>query len=521
MKTNIKNQLPLSSLLVAIGLMPAGHVMAQMFTTLHSFPASNTNSSGVYTNSDGANPYAGLIVSSNTLYGTASAGGSSGNGTVFAINTDGTGFTTLHSFTAAFGSPTTPVNSDGVNPHARLVLSGNTLYGTAAGGGSLGAGTVFSVNTGGTGFTILRTFEPFGLGSFECGSDLDCRAEYGSCTECAFFPFGWRCLLRAGNCPGGTRGGGYPGGYPYAGLILSGDTLFGTARGGGFLNVDPGTVFAVKTNGANFTQLYGFGSRASGPKAGLILSGSMLGDTLYGTTVDAVFAVSTSSGNYAGFRVVHSFSGSDGYNLQAGLVLSGNTLYGTASQGGSSGYGTVFAVNTDGTGFTNLHSFTGSDGAYPYAGLILSSNTLYGTASAGGSSGNGTVFAINTDGTRFTVLHSFTGGSDGALPVAGLVLSGDTLYGTASAGGRSGNGTVFSLSLRPQLAITVSGTNVILTWPTNIAGFDYSSYTLQSTTNLDPPALWSTNLPLPVPINGQNTVTNSIAGPQRFYRLFH
>jgi uncharacterized repeat protein (TIGR03803 family) len=309
-------------------------------------------------------------------------------------------------------------------------------------------------------------------------------------------------------------------------LVLSGNTLYGTAKGGGFLDVDPGTVFAVNTNGADFTQLYGFGSRASGPKAGLILSG----DTLYGTVGDMVFAVSTSY--YASFRVVHSFTGSDGYYLQAGLVLSGNTLYGTAAGGGSSGNGTVFAVNTNGTGFTNLHSFTAlgtnssgawtnSDGANPQAGLILSSNTLYGTASAGGSSGNGTVFAINTDGTGFAVLHSFTGGSDGALPYAGLVLSADTLYGTASAGGSSGNGTVFSLSLRPQLAITVSGTNVILTWPTNIAGFDYSSYTLQSTTDLDPPALWSTNLPPPVPINGQNTVTNSIAGPQRFYRLFH
>jgi len=46
------------------------------------------------------------------------------------------------------------------------------------------------------------------------------------------------------------------GGYPYAGLILSGDTLYGTARGGGLLDVDPGTVFAVNTNGTSFRQLY-------------------------------------------------------------------------------------------------------------------------------------------------------------------------------------------------------------------------------------------------------------------------
>ena len=38
------------------------------------------------TNSDGANPYAGLILSGNTLYGTARYGGSSGDGTVFSIS---------------------------------------------------------------------------------------------------------------------------------------------------------------------------------------------------------------------------------------------------------------------------------------------------------------------------------------------------------------------------------------------------------------------------------------------------
>ena len=80
------------------------------------------------TNSDGANPYAGLILSGNTLYGTACGGGSSGNGTVFAVNTDGTGFTNLHSFTHLVLPGT---NSDGANPYAGLILSGNTLYGTA------------------------------------------------------------------------------------------------------------------------------------------------------------------------------------------------------------------------------------------------------------------------------------------------------------------------------------------------------------------------------------------------------
>src|ERR1039457_3596479 len=187
------------------------------------------------------------------------------------------------------------------------------------------------------------------------------------------------------------------------------------------------------------------------------------------------------------------------------------------------GLGLIPAGRVTAQTFTNLHSFTllnnstNSDGAYPYAGLILSGNTLYGTATYGGSSGYGTVFAVNTNGTGFTNLHSFTG-SDGASPYAGLILSGNTLYGTAQIGGSlfvPGKGTVFSLSLpQPQLTIIRSGANVILTWPTNATGF-----TLQSTTNLVSPVVWSAVSPAPVLVNGQNAVTNSISGTQQFYRL--
>jgi sugar lactone lactonase YvrE len=66
----------------------------------------------------------------------------------------------------------------------------------------------------------------------------------------------------------------------------------------------------------------------------------------------------------------------------------------------------------------------------------------------------------------------------------------------------------------PKLAIILSGTNVILTWRTNTTAF-----TLQSTTNLVSPAIWNTNLPPPVVVNGQNAVTNPISGSQQFFRL--
>ncbi len=120
----------------------------------------------------------------------------------------------------------------------------------------------------------------------------------------------------------------------------------------------------------------------------------------------------------------------------------------------------------------------------------------------------------------FTTLHFFAGYRDGASPYAGLLLSGNTLYGTARDDFVWGNGTVFSLSLPPsQLTIIRSGAYVILSWPTNVAGFDYTGYSLQSTTNLGPPAVWSTHSPAPVVVNGQNTVTTPIIVARKFYRL--
>jgi uncharacterized repeat protein (TIGR03803 family) len=70
-----------------------------------------------------------------TLYGTTTQGGSSNLGTVFQINTDGSGFSLLHEFSG----------SDGGSPQDDLTLFGSTLYGTTLFGGSGDYGTVFSI----------------------------------------------------------------------------------------------------------------------------------------------------------------------------------------------------------------------------------------------------------------------------------------------------------------------------------------------------------------------------------------
>jgi uncharacterized repeat protein (TIGR03803 family) len=77
---------------------------------------------------------------------------------------------------------------------------------------------------------------------------------------------------------------------------------------------------------------------------------------------------------------------------------------------------------------------------------VLSDNTLYGTASAGGTNSCGTVFAVNMDGTGFTVLHKFNG-IDGADSQSSLLLSGNILYGTTVSGGTNDAGTIFAITL--------------------------------------------------------------------------
>lgn len=315
-----------------------------------------------------------------------------------------------------------------------LLLSSNTLYGVSPGNGLewFGhVGDVWKVNPDGSGFWGLYVFDS------------------------------------------NTPGEGY---LPCSGMILAGNTFYGTAARGG-LGFPNGTVFSLNMDGTGRQDIYQFTGGADGsfPFGGLVVNGN----TLFGTTAyggisgnGTVFKVNADG---TGFTTLYTFSGvgtpnpgapvtnSDGAYPQAQLVLSGSTLYGTARGGGTGASGTVFALNTDGTGFTNLHNFepvdptagTNHDGAGLTAPLILSGNTLFSTASSGGTSSNGTVFKLNIDGTDFSVLHTFaptTGNgsysptnSDGIGPGTRLFLSTDTLYGTTFEGGAWGYGTVFAI----------------------------------------------------------------------------
>lgn len=150
------------------------------------------------------------------------------------------------------------------------------------------------------------------------------------------------------------------------------------------------------------------------------------------------------------YTILYSFQNSPDGDAPLGNLIadSAGNLYGTTESGGAKGeWGTVYKMAPDGT-VTILYSFTdGSDGALPMGGVVMdAAGNLYGTTAGDLGFTKGTVFKLAPDGT-FTVLHSFTGLSDGKVPFAGLVPDGmGGFYGATSQGGDASDGTIFRIS---------------------------------------------------------------------------
>src|SRR5271166_975480 len=116
-----------AALACAVIMFATEQAPAQTFTVLHAFTGA----------SDGATPFGGLTLDqAGNVYGTASAGGFTGNnctaagcGTVFKLTHRGSGwiFAPLHIFQG---------NTDGNAPYAGVTIGPNgTLYGTTLLGG--------------------------------------------------------------------------------------------------------------------------------------------------------------------------------------------------------------------------------------------------------------------------------------------------------------------------------------------------------------------------------------------------
>jgi len=134
-----------------------------------------------------------------------------------------------------------------------------------------------------------------------------------------------------------------------------------------------------------------------------------------------------------------------------------------------------------------------------------------------------TVLAVYT-GTSVGTLALISGNDDTATNVQSHVsftAVGGTTYRIAVDGYDGNSGIVvlnwqatFVAGPPPLLEIHPNGNQLVLAWPTNSL-----IYKLESTTNLAAGVVWSTNLPAPIIVNGKNTVTETVSGARKFYRL--
>lgn len=364
-------------------------LLAAGFTLLHEFAGGND---------DGSFPY-GTLEQNGVFYGMAREGGDDGKGVVFSMGVDGTGYTVLHEFAGG--------NEDGAYPRGDLTLAGDMLYGMTDFGGDGNKGTVFSIGTDGTGFTLLHEF----------------------------------------------AGGADDGASPEGSLAMAGTTLYGMTERGGDDN--KGVAFSIASDGTAFTLLHEF---AGGGDDGSLPLGSPIisGGTIYGMTPrggdsddGVIFSIGTDG---SAFTLLHEFAGGadDGDAPADSLILSSGVLYGTAEFGGDSNDGVVFSIWTDGTTFTLLHEFAGGldDGANPRGSLALNDGILRGMTAFGGDKDDGTIFSMRTDSSRYKLVHEFEGGADGGeRPYGALTVRDGMLYGMTRQGGDSDKGVVFSQRL--------------------------------------------------------------------------
>jgi inhibitor of cysteine peptidase len=289
------------------------------YTILHSFGDGSVDN-------DGLSPYGGLITSASgsSLYGMTYYGGAAGYGTVFKVNTNGTGYTILHSF--GDGS----VKNDGSFPAGSLILSGSTLCGVTTSGGSEGYGTAFKMNTDGTGETILHSF-------------------------------GDGTVANDGLAPIGTP-------------ILSSSVLYGMTCAGGAN--DGGTIFSLPLSSPQTYSISGTVTAGGAPLGGVTMSLSGTASTTTTTASDGTYSFpGLSKGSYT---VTPSMAGWS-FSPQNAKVTVTNTnvtgqkftavpLYSISGKVTlQAGGGPLSGVTITLSGAAKGSATTGSDGSYSFA----------------------------------------------------------------------------------------------------------------------------------------------------------
>jgi len=377
---------------------------AQTQTVLHEFMQT-----------DGEYPYAGVTLDQQgRIYGATSGGGIYGDGVIYRLIQHGQGWVLSPIY--SFGSQ----NHDGSQPLARVVFGPDgLLYGTTSAGGTYGYGTVFSLQppatTCKTTFcpwheTVLHSFTSTGDGIQPEFGDLAIdrsgniygttlyggRTNQGVVFKLSRSGSGWmESVLWSFTCQddGGCK--------PYSGLIFdSAGNLYGTTNSGGSAGF--GTVYELSPTQSGWTEttLYTFTGENGNGAGGLIMDGR---GNLYGLTGGAAlvrgplaaYQLTPGNGNWS-FSLLNNF-GSDLVSTGAAPTFdSQGNLYGPLPNGGSgsSDFGEIFKLTPSGGQwiYSSFYQFDNCtvNGCVPKGTVLFNARgNMYGTAVQGGLNDGG------------------------------------------------------------------------------------------------------------------------------------
>lgn len=196
-----------------------------------------------FSGNDGMNPYAGVVRDqAGDLFGATKLGGSAGNGVVFKLARDGTGWT--ESILYGFTSP-----NDGYWPVGGLIFDASgSLYGTTISGGANGGGIAFAINSSGVESAIFNFAGESSGGAYGSLTPDAAGNLYGITYDDGAFGNG--AVFKLSPSPNGWiytdlhDFNGTDGRCPYGNVVIDASgNLYGTTEGGG--TYDYGVVWKL------------------------------------------------------------------------------------------------------------------------------------------------------------------------------------------------------------------------------------------------------------------------------------
>lgn len=395
-----------------------------------------------FSTTNGTRPRGRMVQAANgLLYGVTFQGGANSRGTLFSFNTTTNAFTKIRDFATATG---------GQPFGGMLRASNNILYGTTTMGGTSpnNGGVIYSFNTTGNTYTVLHEFiAAEGTAPLAELAQASSGLLYGSTSANGANLFG---TLFSFNLTGNLLSNLHnmeasTGTLPFGRLIQASNGLLYGLTDKGALN-DGGVLYSLNPVGNVYTVEVELGTKSFADAwSGLIeeSTGNLYGVTNDGGTAGSgslfKFVISTSTLTEA---VAMSFA--QGAAPKGRLTLGTNGLfYGVTTAGGTNGTGIVFSFNSATNTLTRLADFNATLGTSPLGTMVESGGKFYGLCNSGGTAGFGSLFEFDPAGPTLTKKQDLNA-TTGHSPLAGLMkASNGKLYGTTTAGGANGLGSLF------------------------------------------------------------------------------